>query len=197
MNQNNTNVNETHMKDEEEIEVGGVVTEEDTSSDLLRQENQQLQTDLESYKKKAEENWDKALRALSEVENIRKRSEREVENAHKYGVERLIKDLLPIIDSLEQTLQTTKETFKDQESIASLTQGIEMTYKMFLDVLKRCSVTPIDPVGLPFDPQKHEAMSMQVSESAMPGTVLTVYQKGYQLFDRVIRPARVIIASTK
>lgn len=137
----------------------------------------------------AHENWEKAVRAQAELDNVRRRAEREVANAHRYGVEKLITDLLPVIDSLEQALQLVINA-QDE----SMKEGLELTLKLFMDVLKKFDVQQIDPAGAPFDPQVHEAMSMQAAPDAEPNTVLAVFQKGYKLSDRVIRPARVVVS---
>ncbi|WP_392536483.1 nucleotide exchange factor GrpE [Legionella sp. 227] len=149
----------------------------------------ELSEKLTLAEQQAHENWEKAVRAQAELDNVRRRAEREVANAHRYGVEKLISDLLPVIDSLEQALQLA---VKAEDS--SMKEGLELTLKLFTDVLKKFDVQQIDPVGMPFDPQLHEAMSMQDVPGAEPNTVLAVFQKGYKLSDRVIRPARVVVA---
>ncbi|OEH47813.1 Protein GrpE [Legionella parisiensis] len=149
----------------------------------------ELSEKLTLAEQQAHENWEKAVRAQAELDNVRRRAEREVTNAHRYGVEKLITDLLPVIDSLEQALQLAVKA-----EDASMHEGLELTLKLFMDVLKKFDVQQIDPTGAPFDPQLHEAMSIQVAPDAEPNTVLTVFQKGYKLSDRVIRPARVVVA---
>ena len=151
-----------------------------------------LEEKLTLAEQKAHENWEKAVRAVAEVENVRRRAERDVANAHRYGQEKLIHSFLPVIDSLEQALQLT-----EQEANDSMHEGLSLTLKLFLDALKKLDVEQIDPQGALFDPQEHEAMSMQEVPGAAPNTILTVFQKGYKLNDRVIRPARVIVAKPK
>lgn len=151
---------------------------------------QALNEQLILAEQKAQENWEKSVRALAELDNVRRRAEREIANAHRYGGEKLISALLPIIDSLEQALQMAQK-----EENAAMCEGLELTMKLFLDVFQKFDVQQIDPVGLPFDPQEHEAMSMQEApEGTAANTVMMVFQKGYKLNDRVIRPARVIVA---
>lgn len=140
----------------------------------------------------AHENWEKAARAQSELSNALRRSEREVANAHKYGVEKLITSLLPVMDSLEQALQLA-----EKHADASMKEGLELTMKLFLDGLQKFDVVQIDPQEMPFDPQEHEAMSMLDAPGVAPNTVINVFQKGYKLSDRVIRPARVIVSKGK
>ncbi|CAM2957312.1 Heat-shock protein GrpE(HSP-70 cofactor) [Legionella steigerwaltii] len=149
----------------------------------------ELSEKLTLAEQQAHENWEKAVRAQAELDNVRRRTEREVANAHRYGVEKLISDLLPVIDSLEQALQLAVKA-----EDASMKEGLELTLKLFMDVLKKFEVQQIDPTGAPFDPQLHEAMSMQDAPDAEPNTVLAVFQKGYKLSDRVIRPARVVVS---
>lgn len=149
----------------------------------------ELEDQLTAAEKRAHENWDKASRAMAELENFRRRSETELENAHKYGVNKLLGELLPVIDSLEQALQLGVE-----EKGSAMLEGVELTFKLMLDVLKKFGVVQIDPTGESFDPQTHEAMSMQESADVPPNTVLTVFQKGYRVHERVIRPARVIVS---
>ncbi|MDP3562500.1 MAG: nucleotide exchange factor GrpE [Legionellaceae bacterium] len=148
-----------------------------------------LEEKLTLAEQQAHENWEKATRALAELENVRRRAERDVVNAHKYSLERFVTSLLPVVDSLEQALQLA-----DKETNAAMHEGLELTMKLFLDVLQKNNVEQLDPVGDVFDPQQHEAMSMQALEGAEPNTILVVFQKGYRLNDRVIRPARVIVA---
>ena len=151
-----------------------------------------LQNKIIELEHKANENWEKALRATAEMDNIRRRAERDVENAHKYGNEKFIDTLIPVIDSPEQALQM--EVDATNEKLESMRQGIELTLKLMIDAMERANVKQLDPVGEDFDPKQHEAMSMQVSPDAKPNTVLVVFQKGYLLNERVIRPARVIVA---
>lgn len=137
----------------------------------------------------AHENWEKSVRALAELDNVRRRAEREIDNAHRYGAEKLISSLLPVMDSLEQALQMAAK-----EEDAAMREGLELTMKLFLDALQKFDVQQLDPMGLPFNPQEHEAMTMQEVPDVAPNTVVAVFQKGYKLSDRVIRPARVIVS---
>ncbi len=151
-----------------------------------------LEEQLTLAEQKAHENWEKSVRAVAELDNVRRRMEREVANAHKYGMEKLITALLPVVDSLEQALQIAEKS-----SDAAMHEGLDLTMKLFTDVLQKFDVERIDPVGEPFNPQQHEAMSIQEVPGTPPNTVITVFQKGYKLSDRVIRPARVIVSKNK
>lgn len=131
---------------------------------------------------------DALLRTRAEMDNLHKRSEREIEKSRRYAVEGLLRDLVPVIDSLDQGLDSAAE---DQ---GSATEGLRLTRKLLLDTLTRYGLTVVDPLGERFDPQWHEAMSMQPSREDEPDTILIVLQKGYRLHDRVVRPARVIVS---
>jgi molecular chaperone GrpE len=146
--------------------------------------------ELAALKATAAENWDKFLRAAAELENVRKRAARDVENAHKFALERFSTDLLDVRDSLEMALATGAEV-----DIASLMAGNEATLKLLAAVMQRYGVQELDPLGEPFDPAMHEAMTMQPSADAEPGSILTVFQKGYALNGRLLRPARVVVAA--
>lgn len=146
--------------------------------------------ELHALQAKADENWDKYLRTAAEMENVRKRAARDVEKAHKFALERFASELLTVCDSLEMALAT-----EDDISVESMKEGSEATLKLLRSVLTRFDVEELDPHGEPFDPAVHEAMTMQPSAEAEPGTVLTVFQKGYALNGRLLRPARVVVAS--
>lgn len=151
-----------------------------------------LEEKLTLAEQKAHENWEKSVRAMAELDNVRRRAERDVANAHRFGLEKIITSLLPVIDSLEQALQLT-----DAETDSGMAEGLKLTMKLFLDVLQKHNVEQIDPHGAMFDPQEHEAMSIQELPDVAPNSIVAVFQKGYKLNDRVIRPARVIVAKTK
>jgi molecular chaperone GrpE len=151
-----------------------------------------LEEKLTLSEQKAHENWEKAARAVAELDNVRRRAERDVANAHRYGLEKLLTSLLPIVDSLEQALQLA-----DASANSSMIEGLELTLKLFLDVLEKHDVKQLNPEGAIFDPQEHEAMSVLEVPDVAPNSIVTVFQKGYKLNDRIIRPARVIVAKAK
>jgi len=159
-------------------------TAEDTADD------NDVETALAELQAKADENWDRYLRAAAEVENIRKRASRDVEHARKYALENFGRELLAVKDSLELGLAVGESADAD-----SLLQGSEATLKLLTGTLERFGVIELDPEGEPFDPELHEAMTMQPSADVEPGSVLTVIQKGYSLNGRLLRPARVIVAA--
>lgn len=134
---------------------------------------------------------DQSLRTQAEMQNLRRRSERDVENAHKYALEKFVGELLPVVDNLERALQAIDQ---NDESLKALTEGVELTLKSFQDVLVRYKVEPVDPKGQPFDPEFHQAMSMLEMPEEVPNTVVDVFQKGYTLNGRLVRPAMVVVA---
>lgn len=153
---------------------------------------EQLERDLADAKAKADENWEKALRTLAELDNIKKRAEKDVESAHKFAVEKFAKALVPVIDSLEQALLV--EVKAEGEQLKAMRAGIELTIKMFIDATQKFGLEQINPEGEPFNPEVHEALSMMPHPDADSNTVVQVIQRGYILHGRVVRPARVIVA---
>ena len=147
------------------------------------------QDPLEEALAKAEENWNRYVRAAAELDNVRKRAAREQENARKFGIEKLAGELLDVLDSLEAGVEAGASATAED-----LLAGKEATLNQLRAALEKHGVTEVDPEGEIFDPQLHEAMSMQPSATAEPGSVLTVVQKGYELNGRLLRPARVIVA---
>ena len=160
---------------------------EEAGEEVVAEIAEDIEVDeLTALQVRVDENWDKYLRTAAELENVRKRAARDVEKAHKFAVERFATDILAVCDSLEMALATEGD---------SLREGNEATLKLLGSVLSRFSVEELDPHGEPFDPELHEAMTMQPSEEVEPGTVVTVIQKGYALNGRLLRPARVVVAS--
>jgi molecular chaperone GrpE len=155
----------------------------------LRRGGDVLQQALAAAEQQAVDNRENHLRALAEIENMRRRAVRDVENAHRYGLEKFAAELLAVRDSLELGLEAGEKA-----DVRSLLAGKEATLKLLARAFEKFNITEINPVGEPFDPQFHEAMAMQESATAKPDTVLQVVQKGYLLNDRLLRPARVIVA---
>ena len=132
---------------------------------------------------------DAALRAQADAVNMQRRSEQEIEKARKFALERFCGDLLSVVDNLERAL----ESAGDDQAIASLLEGIELTRKGLMDVLVKYGVESVDPMGEPFDPETAQAMSMVEQPDAEPNSVIGVMQKGYTLNDRLLRPAMVMV----
>jgi molecular chaperone GrpE len=150
----------------------------------------ELQAKLNEAEEKANNNWERLLRQQAEMDNSQRRAERDVQNAHKYALEKFIPELLPVIDSLERSLQISSE----EHSVNAVLEGINLTLKMFYDVLEKSGVVQINPQDQPFNPEFHQAVSVQEGVGAKSGTVVNVLQKGFTLNNRLIRPALVIVA---
>jgi len=133
---------------------------------------------------------DQALRAQAEAENTRRRTAREVENAHKYALEKFVAELLPVMDSLEKAVETARAV----DGADAIADGVELSLKLALSTLEKAGVRQVDPLGAPFDPQEQEAMAMVPSPDAEPNTVIDVMQKGYTLNGRLVRAAMVAVA---
>ena len=133
---------------------------------------------------------DQALRAEAEMQNVRSRAERDVENAHKFGLERLVQHILPVVDSLEKALEA--KTSEDDPVI----EGVKLTFKLLQDLLTKESIQVVDPLGEPFDPNLHEAMSIVENPDMEANSVFAVVQKGYTLNERLVRPAMVMVTKT-
>jgi molecular chaperone GrpE len=144
---------------------------------------------LAAAEAKASENWNSYLRAVAELDNYRKRMDRELENARKYAIERFAQELVSVADSLEAGI-----TAGTANSGSALLEGSTATLKQLLRAFDKAGIKVIDPKGLPFDPAWHEAMVAQESRDAPANTVLSVIQKGYSLNGRLLRPARVIVS---
>ena len=149
-----------------------------------------LRKQLDDANARAEKNWDMALRAKAEGENMAKRLKLDVEAAHKFGSRKLLEELIPVLDTFEQACQVNMHP----DSVSAMIDGVSLTMKLFVDTLAKQGVEQIDPLGLPFNPSQHEAISMQPSKDFAPNTVMQVFQKGYQLNGRLVRPARVIVS---
>jgi molecular chaperone GrpE len=163
--------------------------DEATEAEQLDEEVVEL-SDLEQAESKAAENWERYLRTAAELENVRKRAARDVENAHRFALERFGRELLAVKDSLEMGLAAAENA-----SVESLLEGSEATLKILGGTMQQFGIEELDPAGEPFDPEFHEAISMQPSADVEPGSVATVVQKGYSLNGRLLRPAMVIVAA--
>jgi molecular chaperone GrpE len=167
-------------------ETGEGTVEQEAAADEVAEEI----SELEQVQAKADENWDRYLRTAAELENVRKRAARDVENAHRFALERFGRDLLAVKDSLEMGLAAA-----DSASVESLMEGSEATLKMLGATMQQFGIEEVEPAGEPFDPEFHEAISMQPSDDVEPGSVVTVVQKGYSLNGRLLRPAMVVVAA--
>jgi molecular chaperone GrpE len=157
------------------------------SEDDAVESEDKLVAEVEKYK-------DIALRAEAEMQNLRRRAERDVQNAHKYGIERLLQNLLPVLDSLEKAVEVSEAAASDDDD--PQLEGIRLCSKLFVDVLTREGVEALDPLGEPFDPNLHEALSMIENPDLEPNSVMAVIQKGYRLNERLVRPAKVMVSKS-
>lgn len=156
-----------------------------------QQSQPELELLLEDARSKADEHWNTLLRTQAEMENLRKRQAKELENAHKYALEKFVAELLPIRDSMEMGLAAAQDENIDLDR---LKEGMDLTLKMMVGAMDKFDIRQVNPVGEKFNPELHQAMSMQESADVEPNTVLNVVQKGYQLNDRLVRPAFVIVS---
>ena len=149
-----------------------------------------LQGQLEKLQEQSKVSLDKVVRAQAEMENLRKRAARDVENAHKYALEKFTDELLPIMDSLELGLSASVKA----KNLDDLCKGMELTLEMFNTVMEKFGITMIEPKGEKFNPELHDAVSMQETNDSNSGIIIEVMQKGYALNGRLIRPAMVVVA---
>jgi len=163
----------------------------DTGSESAPQEG--LATLLEDARAKADENWDQLLRARAEIENLKRRHDKELEKAHKFALDGFVRELLQVRDSLELGHNAAQE---EQTDVEKLREGTELTLKLLTDVMNKFGVEEVNPESEPFDPEFHQAMTMQPRDDVPPNTVVAVVQKGYLLNGRLVRPALVIVSNS-
>lgn len=165
----------------------------------LEGESSEEELNVEQFKERlseanlsAERAQDDLLRVKAEMQNLRRRTEQDVEKAHKYGIEKFSTELLGVIDNLERALLAAKE--HEDESSKAIHDGVSLTLKSFNDCFAKFSIEAVDPIGEPFNPQLHQAIATQESPDSEPNSVIEVVQKGYTLNGRVIRPAMVMVS---
>ncbi len=163
----------------------------DSEGDELLLDHSELTGLLVDARDKADEHWNQCLRLQADIENLRKRSERELASAHKYALERFTQELLPVRDSLEMGIAAFAAENADPDK---LSEGVELTLQVLSNALEKFSITEVNPHGERFNPDYHQAISIQEHTDVEPNTVVTVVQKGYLLHDRLIRPAMVIVS---
>jgi molecular chaperone GrpE len=152
---------------------------------------EELKTELAETRQKANDNWDKAVRTQAEMENLKKRTQKDLEDARKYALTNFAKEILPVFDSLVLGLQAATG---ESEDVKKFREGSELTIKQFEALFAKFNIVAIDPMGQPFNPEQHQAMLVQVVANAEPNTVVNVFQKGYMLNGRLLRPAMVVVA---
>lgn len=159
----------------------------ETAADLVEME--QLRVRLADAEERAKNHWDQYVRAVADLENVRKRAQKDVESAHRFGLEKFAQELIPVKDSLDLAVENAAKS-----TAAALAEGQAATSRLLAKALERMGVTEINPLGASFDANQHEAMLAQESATAEPNSVLAVVQLGYALHGRLLRPARVIVA---
>ncbi len=150
-----------------------------------------LEAEVAQLMAKVNDQAESVLRAQAEMQNVRRRGERDVENAHKFALDKFSADLLPIVDSLERALDAAGQI--DNDAVKAMQDGVQLTLKMFVDTLAKHGVQQLNPVGQPFNPEFHQAMSMVPNAEMAPNSVLAVMQRGYTLNGRLVRPAMVVV----
>ena len=165
-----------------------VASESDEAADVIPEEAlAQALADVDKYR-------DVALRAEAEMQNMQRRTARDIENAHKFGLERFLQTLLPVVDSLEKAIESADQA--DGEAGEAIAEGVSLCHKLLLDVLGKENVEVVDPIGAPFDPNEHQAMSMVENHEMEPNSVFAVVQKGYKLNGRLVRAAMVMVTKS-
>ncbi|MDA0149230.1 nucleotide exchange factor GrpE [Vibrio sp. LaRot3] len=164
---------------------------EETELDEQEAKIAQLEAALLSSEAKVKEQQDDVLRAKAEVENMRRRTEQEIDKARKYALNKFAEELLPVIDNLERAIQAADT---ENEAVKPILEGVELTHKTFVDTVAKFGLKEINPEGEAFNPEFHQAMSIQESPDHESNTVMFVMQKGYELNGRVVRPAMVMVA---
>ena len=199
MSQDETHTADKHSKraqKSEEIQDESIQQDEDDELESESAEDmshEQLLLTLQDAQTKADQYWNQLLLTRAELDNTRRRTERDVESAHKFALEKFVRELLPVKDSLELGLAAA---LGEGTELEKLREGMALTLKMLASAMEKFGVSEVDPKGEKFNPERHQAMAMQQSDTAEPNTVLTVYQKGYLLNDRLIRPAMVVVSSS-
>ncbi len=166
------------------------IEDEDIESSAMPSPENDLQAQLEEAQQSVKDNWEKLLRSQAEMENLKRRNAKDIENAHKFALDGFVKALLEVKDSLTMGLKTAKE---DSASVQSITEGLEMTDKVFLSTLEKFGVELLNPAGETFNPEFHEAVTMVPMPDKESNSVLEVVQHGFTLNGRLVRPAMVVV----
>lgn len=180
---------EGQLDEADAAEIAAAEEVEADAENLIDPEAEVLAARVEELEQAVGEAKDQALRAAAEVQNVRRRAEQDVDKARKFALEKFVKELLPVVDSLEKALDAMSEEASEVHR-----EGVSMTLKLQLDTLGKFGVEVVEPQGEPFDPQYHEAMAMVPNPELEPNTVMDVMQKGYLLNGRLVRPAMVVVS---
>lgn len=185
---------ENHQSEQQQAAAEAAESSRKDESEKRPESVEELAEELEQAQQKVKEYWEQILRLKAEIDNNRKRCEREVEQAHKYAVKNFVEDLLPVTDSLELGIQASQQ---ENATLETIREGMQMTMDLFKKILKKHGIEEIHPIGEKFNPEHHQAMSQQESGEHEPNTVMSVMQKGYLLNDRLVRPAMVVVSKGK
>jgi molecular chaperone GrpE len=184
------------VSQEESTEMQDVADEpqEEASEAAPELSIESLQSKLTTLAAAFESAKEQSLRSQADAQNARRRAEQDVEKAHKFGLEKMVNDLLPVVDNLERSLAVIDS---ENDAFAPIIEGIKLTHKSFVDALARHQVVAVNPQGEPFDPQLHQAVSAVPNAEVEPDTVINVFQKGYTLHGRLVRPAMVVVSKAQ
>ncbi|MEZ8148259.1 nucleotide exchange factor GrpE [Enterovibrio norvegicus] len=187
--------NEENKIQEEELQNDAAASQDDNAldaeTDAMISRITELEAALEASEATVKEQQDSVLRARADVENIRRRTEQEIDKARKFALERFANELLPVIDNMERALEMAD---KENETLKPMLEGVELTLKTMKDSVAKFGLVELNPEGEAFNPEFHQAMSIQESAEHAPNTVMLVMQKGYALNGRVVRPAMVMVS---
>lgn len=172
---------------EDQVTIDNQADQSEANAGSLQAEVERLSTELMAAQ-------EQALRAAAEAQNARRRAEQDIEKAHKFSVEKFVNDMLPVADNLERAVASASAEGATMDSVV---EGVELTLKSLLDGLKRHQVEAIDPEGEPFNPALHQAVTMLPNADVEPNTVINVFQKGYSLHGRLVRPAMVVVSKAE
>ncbi|GAB3525371.1 MULTISPECIES: nucleotide exchange factor GrpE [Photobacterium] len=181
--QDTVNAAETESAEEQVVEM--------TAEELQAARIAELEAALLTSEAKVKEQQDSVLRARADIDNMRRRTEQEVDKARKFALNKFAEELLPVIDNMERAIEMSD---KNDEAIKPMLEGVELTLKTMTDTVEKFGLKQIDPMGEAFNPEFHQAMSIQESAEHEPNTVILVMQKGYELNGRVVRPAMVMVS---
>lgn len=166
----------------------------EAATETTETDEQDLLAELAKAQLTIKEYWDQIMRLNAEIENNRKRAQRDIENAHKFAVKNFVESLLPVSDSMEMGMAAT---LNENATLESIREGMKLTLDLFAQMMQKNGIQAVDPQGEKFNPEHHQAMTLQENDEVEANTVLAVMQKGYLLNERLIRPAMVVVSKTK
>ena len=183
---------DTQAGAEESAQANAAEQEQSAGFETEAEQDDGLEEALETAIEDSQRARDDLLRVQAEMQNLRRRTEQDIEKAHKYGQEKFSMELLSVMDNLERSLEASSNS--EDETIKAIHEGVSLTLKGLSDAFAKFNIEQVDPLGEPFDPQLHQAMSIQENAEVEPNTVIAVMQKGYTLHGRVMRPAMVVVS---